>query len=133
MIATSYQVGVTLPITSRAMSVEANKQVNGIDALATLTSADKKMLVAATGSLDLINNREARLLATRIALDRYMGNLTGEIDKSYVIHLLNEQRDQMSAAEQQGSGGVSLRTLDKVLTFLYLEHPTVGVHVDTRV
>lgn len=133
MTTTIASIAATTPVKHWPTSADTNKQFSGLDILNTLTPADKKLLEAATGSQDLINNREALLLATRIALDRYMGNLTGEIDKSYVLHLVREQKEALVSSEQKISYSASIQTLDKALTFLYLEHPTVGVNIDTRV
>jgi hypothetical protein len=72
-------------LADKASSVGINDQ---------LTDKDKALVVAATGQLQPISAtgvRELNSLAIQIALDREIGALSGEIDKTYINHLMTTQ------------------------------------------
>lgn len=59
-----------------------------------LTANDKKLVEAATGGLQPTSSsglHEVNQLATRIALDRTTGTLSGEVDENYINKLITEQ------------------------------------------
>lgn len=83
-----------------------------------LTANDKKLVEAATGGLQPTSSsglHEVNQLATRIALDRTTGTLSGEVDENYINKLLAEQD------KNQNSEMVSFSALQKSLTFLQQE------------
>ena len=87
-----------------------------------------------TGSLQAVSNsgvHEVNLLATRIALDRFSGTLTGEVDKSYINNLIKEQKD-IPSSEREKYSLIPFSTLDKALTFLDTKYQNVGANVNTR-
>jgi hypothetical protein len=72
-------------MTDKASSVEINGK---------LTDKDKALVVAATGQLQPISATGVRALnplAIQIALDREIGSLSGEIDKTYINNLMATQ------------------------------------------
>ena len=72
-------------LADKACSVGINDQ---------LTDKDKALVVAATGQLQPISATGVRALnplAIQIALDREIGSLSGEIDKTYISNLMATQ------------------------------------------
>jgi hypothetical protein len=65
-----------------------------------LTPQDKALVSDATGSVDLPNG-QINMLAMRIALDRYAGNLQGPVTASYIEGIsAAEMRDRTNAIPQ---------------------------------
>jgi hypothetical protein len=68
-----------------------------------LTPEDKKLVIAATGGLDLIGpngTHQINFLAMQIALDRHIGNLTGPVTAAYINGLKNSERQTLSLNQQ---------------------------------
>jgi hypothetical protein len=83
-----------------------------------LTANDKKLVEAATGELQPVSSsglHEVNQLATRIALDRETGTLSGEVDENYINKLMAEQSSNNHAETIQFSA------LQKSLEFLKQE------------
>jgi len=104
-----------------------------------LTPDDKKLVIAATGSLDLVGPTGTHLinsLAEQIALDRSVGNLTGPVTTSYLSQLKNNQQQTLALNQQQADSlfalgqfadsqalrsqgsAISFDVIDKALAFL---------------
>ncbi len=82
-----------------------------------LTANDKNLVGAATTGLQPTSSsglHQINELATRIAIDRNGGELTGEIDKNYINSLIKEQQDNHQETIQSS-------TLQKSLAFLKQE------------
>ncbi|MCX7092290.1 MAG: hypothetical protein NTY50_02395 [Methylobacter sp.] len=82
-----------------------------------LTANDKNLVEAATTGLQPTSSsglHQINELATRIAIDRDRGELTGEIDKNYINSLIKEQQDNHQETIQSS-------TLQKSLAFLKQE------------
>ena len=82
-----------------------------------LTANDKNLVEAATTGLQPTSSsglHQINELATRIAIDRNGGELTGEIDKNYINSLIKEQQDNHQETIQSS-------TLQKSLAFLKQE------------
>jgi hypothetical protein len=83
-----------------------------------LTANDKKLVETATGGLQPTSSsglHEVNQLATRIALDRTTGTLSGEVDVNYINKLITEQSSDNHAETIQFSA------LQKSLEFLKQE------------
>lgn len=86
-----------------------------------LTPKDKRLVVAATGSLNLTDGsgiHEINPLAVRIALDRSTGKLAGEVDKFYLNSIIKEQQTSDQPA-------IQFDTLYKALA--YLDQPSTSL------
>ncbi len=83
-----------------------------------LTAHDKKLVTVATGGLQPVLSsglHEVNQLATRIAIDRETGTLSGEVDENYINKLMTEQNSNNHAETIQTSA------LQKSLEFLKQE------------
>ncbi len=83
-----------------------------------LTANDKSLVKAATDGLQATSSsglHEINQLATRIALDRETGTLSGEVDANYINKLITEQSSNNHAETIQFSD------LQKSLAFLKQE------------
>jgi hypothetical protein len=83
-----------------------------------LTANDKKLVEAATGELRSVSSsglHEVNQLATRIAIDRETGTLSGEVGEDYINKLITEQSSNNHAETIQFSA------LQKSLEFLKQE------------
>jgi hypothetical protein len=132
MIVKNNPVGSTTPV--KPLQKNAATQLPGFVTVDTLTPTDKKLIETVTGSLQAVSNsgvHEVNLLATRIALDRFSGTLTGEVDKSYINNLIKEQKD-IPSSEREKYSLIPFSTLDKALTFLDTKYQNVGANVNTR-
>ena len=75
-----------------------------------LTTQDKSLISAASGSLDLPDGK-INTLAMQIALDRYSGNIQGPVTTSYINNIgQQEARD--------GTNAISQSVLSKALDYL---------------
>ena len=108
-------------VTLSSGGVEPSRPVrppNAYSYLDTLTDSDKDVVKAATGwdiDADPIGvniSPEAWALVGRLNLDRACGALTGDIDKSYIDKLIEE-----NFAPQQGQTTVPLSALYNVMTY----------------
>ncbi|MBI3285746.1 MAG: hypothetical protein HYZ65_12980 [Burkholderiales bacterium] len=132
MIVENNLIGAASPV--KPSSKRIDTQLSGFTTVDMLTSADKKLITAATGNLQAVSAsglHEVNLLATRVALDRFSGTLTGEVDKSYINNLIKEQKD-IPSKEREKYSLIPFSVLDQALAFLDKEYPTAGANINTR-
>jgi hypothetical protein len=132
MIIKNNPIGSTIP--PKPFQKNTVAESPGFVTIDTLTSTDKKLIEAVTGSLQTVSNsgvQEVNLLATRIALDRFSGKLSGEVNKSYINNLIREQKD-IPLSDSEKYSLIPFSTLEKALTFLDTKYKNVGANINTR-
>lgn len=98
-----------------------------------LTPSDKSLVIAATGGLNQTSpsgTMQINDLAVRIALDRETGVLTGEVDKSYINNLINEQRSMPSSSKGKNHT-IPFSFLEKALSYLEQKNQSYGANINT--
>ncbi|MBC3863393.1 hypothetical protein H8K32_14910 [Undibacterium jejuense] len=131
LISSSFSLSVTPTATKSTNSVGSQPQSFVI--ADELTPADKSLIVASSGSLDPVSSTGEHLgnpFATRIALDRAGGSLTGEVDKSYINTIINQQKAIPSEAAGRDAI-IPFSILDKALAYLDQKNATSGTNINT--
>ena len=131
IVSNNFSLSATSTITRSSNSVDSQAQSFVI--ADELTPADKSLIIASSGSLDPVSTTGEHLgnpFATRIALDRAGGSLTGEVDKSYINNIINQQK--AIPAEAAGHDAIiPYSILENALSYLDQKSTASGKNVNT--
>ena len=131
LISSNFNVSSTSSVTS-SKSVD---RVGGVPSSFViddeLTPADKSLVIAATGSLNPVSSTgvmQINDLALQIAFDRSSGYLSGEVDKSYINDLINQEK-AIPASNNGRNGIIPFSVLYKALAYLDQKNATSGTNI----